>query len=146
MFLMFHWVLEGRNSMSDWNTGIIEEFRANDGKVGGMFEGAPLLILHTTGAKSGLPRELPLMYLDYNDRLFVFASKEGAHAHPDWYYNAKANPAVEIEIGTERVQKTTVELDPVERDAIYAEQTSRYPQFGEYETRTDRVIPVIELT
>jgi deazaflavin-dependent oxidoreductase (nitroreductase family) len=90
--------------------------------------------------------EMPLMYLDYNDRLFVIASKAGAHSHPDWYYNAKANPAVEIEIGSERVQKTAVELDSAERDAIYAEQDSRFPQFGEYETRTERVIPVIELT
>lgn len=132
--------------MSDWNAGIIDEFRANDGKVGGMFEGAPLLILHTKGAKSGLARELPLMYLDYNDRLFVFASKAGAHSHPDWYYNAKANPSVEIEIGTDRVPKTATEADPSTRDTIYAEQTSRYPQFGEYAAGTDRTIPVIELS
>ena len=132
--------------MSDWNAGIIDEFRANDGKVGGMFEGAPLLILHTTGAKSGLAREMPLMYLDYNDRMFVFASKAGAHSHPDWYYNAKANPGVEIEIGTDKVMKTAVEVDAAERDTIYAEQAGRYPQFGEYAQGTDRVIPVIELT
>jgi len=132
--------------MSDWNAGIIDEFRANDGNVGGIFEGWPLLILHTTGAKSGQPRETPLVYLDQNDRLFVFASREGAHSHPDWYYNAKANTTVEIEIGTDRVEKTAVALDPAERDAIYTEQASRYPNFAEYETRTDRVIPVIELT
>ncbi len=132
--------------MSDWNAGIIDEFRANDGKVGGMFESAPLLILHTTGAKSGLAREMPLMYLGYNDRMFVFASKAGAHSHPDWYYNAKANPTVEIEIGTDKVMKTAVEVDAAERDTIYAEQAGRYPQFGEYAQGTDRVIPVIELT
>jgi deazaflavin-dependent oxidoreductase (nitroreductase family) len=137
---------KGRIIMSDWNAGIIDEFRANDGKVGGMFEGAPLLILHTTGAKSGLAREMPLMYLDYNDRMFVFASKAGAHSHPDWYYNAKANPTVEIEIGTDKVMKTAVEVDAAERDTIYAEQAGRYPQFGEYAQGTDRVIPVIELT
>jgi deazaflavin-dependent oxidoreductase (nitroreductase family) len=132
--------------MSDWNAGIIEEFRANDGKVGGMFEDAPLLILHTTGAKSGLPREMPLMYLDYNDRLFVFASKAGAHSHPDWYYNAKTNPTVTIEIGTDRVDKTAVEVNPADRDVIYAEQASRFPRFAEYAAGTGRVIPVIELT
>jgi deazaflavin-dependent oxidoreductase (nitroreductase family) len=132
--------------MSDWNTGIIEEFRANDGQVGGMFEGAPLLILHTTGAKSGQPREIPLMYLNYDDRMFVFASKAGAHSHPDWYYNAIANPGVKVEIGTDKVDKTAVELDQSERGMIYAEQTSRYPQFGEYAAGTDRTIPVIELT
>ena len=111
-----------------------------------MFEGAPLLILHTTGAKSGLAREMPLMYLDYNDRMFVFASKAGAHSHPDWYYNAKTNPGVEIEIGTDKVGKTAVEVDAGERDTIYAEQVGRYPQFGEYAAGTDRTIPVIELT
>jgi deazaflavin-dependent oxidoreductase (nitroreductase family) len=132
--------------MSDWNAGIVDEFRANEGQVGGMFEGAPLLILHTTGAKSGQQREIPLMYLDYSDRLFVFASKAGAHSHPDWYFNAKANPGVEVEIGTDKVEKTAVELDAAERDAIYTEQVSRYPQFGEYAAGTDRTIPVIELT
>jgi deazaflavin-dependent oxidoreductase (nitroreductase family) len=132
--------------MSDWNAGIIDEFRANEGQVGGMFEGAPLLILHTTGAKTGQQREIPLMYLDYSDRLFVFASKAGAHSHPDWYYNAKANPGVEVEIGADKVEKTVVEVDAADRDAIYAEQASRYPQFGEYAAGTDRTIPVIELT
>jgi deazaflavin-dependent oxidoreductase (nitroreductase family) len=132
--------------MSDWNAGIIDEFRANEGRVGGMFEGAPLLILHTTGAKSGQPREMPLMYLDHNDRLFVFASKAGAHSHPDWYYNAKANPKVSVEIGSEKLDKTAVELDISERDVIYAEQASRFAQFAEYAAGTDRVIPVLELT
>ncbi|MGI9642366.1 MAG: nitroreductase family deazaflavin-dependent oxidoreductase, partial [Acidimicrobiia bacterium] len=129
----------------DWNTGIAEEFRANGGKVGGMFEGAPLLILHTTGAKSGAMRENPLMYLKHDDRLFVFASKAGAHSHPDWYYNAKANPNVKVEVGTSVVDRTAVELGPADRDTIYAEQVSRYPQFGKYAASTDRTIPVIEL-
>jgi deazaflavin-dependent oxidoreductase (nitroreductase family) len=132
--------------MSDWNTGIIEEFRANDGKVGGMFEGAPLLILHTTGAKSGLPREIPLMYLDYNDKLFVFASKARAHSHPDWYYNTKTNPTVSTEIGTDRIDKSAVEVNAADRDVIYAEQAGRFPQFAEYAAGTGRVIPIIELT
>ncbi|MCL1594628.1 MAG: nitroreductase family deazaflavin-dependent oxidoreductase, partial [Actinomycetia bacterium] len=106
--------------MSDFNTGIIEEFRANNGKVGGMFEGAPLLILHTTGARSGTNREAPLMYLSLDDRMFVFASKSGATTHPDWYHNAVANPSVEVELGDSRTTKTAVVLDRVERDAIYA--------------------------
>jgi len=131
--------------MSGWNAGIIEEFRANEGRVGGMFEGAPLLILHTTGARSGEARAMPLMYLDHDDRLFVFASKAGADSHPDWYYNAKVNPDVSVEIGTEKHDKTAIELDTAERDAIYAEQAGRFAQFAEYAAGTDRVIPVIEL-
>ncbi len=132
--------------MEDFNTGIIDEFRANEGRVGGMFEGAPLLILTTTGAESGLRREAPLMYLDHDDRLFVFASKAGADSHPDWYYNAKANSSVSIEIGTDTVHKTAVEVDSAERGTIYAKQADRFPQFAEYAAGTGRVIPVIELT
>jgi deazaflavin-dependent oxidoreductase (nitroreductase family) len=131
--------------MSEWNAGIIDEFRASEGKVGGMFEAAPLLILHTTGAKSGAHRESPLMYLEHEDRLYVFASKAGAHSHPDWYHNAKANPSVTVEMGTARFDKNAVELPLDERDTIYAVQASRFPQFAEYAAGTDRTIPVIEL-
>jgi len=132
--------------MSDFNSAIVDEFRANDGKVGGMFEGAPLLLLHTAGAKTGTPRVAPLMYLPLDDRVFVFASKAGAASHPDWYYNAMANPEVEIEIGEDRLEKTAVELDAAERTRVYAEQASRYPQFAEYEkAAVGRTIPVIEL-
>ena len=131
--------------MSDWNAGIIDEFRANEGQVGGMFDGKPLLILHTTGAKTGTHRESPLMYLDYEDRLFVFASKAGAHSHPDWYYNAKANPSVKIEVGTDSHDKTAVELDRTERDKVYSHQAAIHTNFAEYEAATDRIIPVIEL-
>ncbi len=131
--------------MSDWNAGIMDEFRANEGRVGGMFEGAPLLILHTTGAKSGANRESPLMYLDHDDRLFVFASRAGADSHPDWYYNLKANPSVSVELGTDRFDKTASELDRTERDPIFAEQATRFPQFAEYAAGTERIIPVIEL-
>jgi len=132
--------------MSDFNSEIVNEFRANGGKVGGMFEGAPLLLLHTTGAKSGTDRVAPLMYLPLDGRMFVFASKAGATTHPDWYHNAKANPEVEIEIGEDRLSKTAVELDQPERARVYAEQASRYPQFGEYEkTAVGRMIPVVEL-
>lgn len=131
--------------MSDWNAGIIDEFRANDGKVGGMFEGAPLLILHTTGARSGTHRQTPLMYLNRDERLFVFASKAGADSHPDWYYNLKAHPSVSIELGTDRIDKTATEVDREERDTIFAEQASRFPQFADYAAGTERIIPVIEL-
>lgn len=111
-----------------------------------MFEGAPLLILHTIGARSGAKRESPLMYLSQDDRLFVFASKAGAHSHPDWYYNIKAHPTVSIEIGIDTVDKTAVELEPGERGTVYAEQANRFPQFSECAAGTDRTIPVIELT
>jgi deazaflavin-dependent oxidoreductase (nitroreductase family) len=128
-----------------FNADMMKDFRANEGKVGGMFEGAPLVILHTTGARSGKERLAPLMYLDYEDRMFVFASKAGADTNPDWYHNVKANPSVTIEIGTETVERTAVELDADERSRIYAVQASRYAQFGEYQKGTDRAIPVIEL-
>ena len=131
--------------MSDWNSGVIDEFRANEGRVGGMFDGKPLLILNTTGAKTGAERQSPLMYLDHEDRMYVFASKAGAHSHPDWYHNVKANPAVSIEIGTTKVDKTAVELSLNERDRIYAHQADLHSNFADYEAATDRVIPVIEL-
>jgi len=131
--------------MSDFNANTIEEFRANEGKVGGMFEGAPLIILHTTGARSGAERLAPLMYLPYEDRIFIFASKAGHHSHPDWYHNIKANPSVTIEIGTDTVAKTAVELGEDERNRIYTEQAGRYEQFAQYQAGTDRLIPVIEL-
>jgi deazaflavin-dependent oxidoreductase (nitroreductase family) len=129
----------------EFNAGIIDEFRSSDGKVGGMFEGAPLLILHTTGARSGAQRLSPLMYLDYEDRRFVFASKAGADSHPDWYFNVKASPRVTVEVGDDTVTRTAVELDVDDRDRIYAEQAERFDQFAQYQARTDRVIPVIEL-
>lgn len=131
--------------MNDFNAGIIEEFRANDGKVGGMFEGAPLVILHTTGARSGAEHLAPLMYLPHENRMFVFASKAGADTHPDWYHNVKANPSVTIEIGSETEDRTAVELDQDERARIFAVQASLVPQFAAYQAGTDRVIPVIEL-
>lgn len=130
---------------NEFNAGIIDEFRSNDGRVGGMFEGAPLLVLHTTGARSGSERLTPLMYLDFEHRVFVFASKAGSHSHPDWYHNVKANPNVTIEVGTDTHTRTAVELDPDERDRIYAEQAGRYDQFAQYEAGTERVIPVFEL-
>jgi deazaflavin-dependent oxidoreductase (nitroreductase family) len=131
--------------MSDWNTKIIEEFRAGEGKVGGPFEGAPMLLLHTTGAKSGLERVNPMMYLDLDGGRYVFASKAGADSHPDWYYNLVANPTVTVEVGSETYGATAVSLAGGDRDRIFAEQARRYPGFAEYQAKTSRVIPVVEI-
>ncbi len=132
-------------AVNDWNTKIIEEFRANDGKVGGPFEGAPVLLLGTTGAKSGQARVNPMMYLDLNDRIFVFASKAGAPTNPDWYHNLVANPEVTVELGSEKFTAHAAPLEGEERTRVFDEQASRYPGFREYQDGTDRVIPVVEL-
>lgn len=130
---------------TDWNSKIIDEFRENSGQVGGNFQGAPLLLLHTVGAKSGEERIHPLMYLDGEDRVYVFASYAGSPENPAWYHNLKANPDVTIEIGGETRKAVATEITGVERDEIYAEQVRRYPGFGDYERKTTRVIPVVAL-
>ncbi len=132
--------------VNDWNAQIIAEFRANDGKVGGQFDGAPLLLLTTTGAKSGLARTSPMMYLPDGDRLVVFASKAGAPTNPDWYHNLVANPSATVEVGTESFDVDAHITTGAERDELYARQATRYPGFAEYEAKTDRVIPVVALT
>jgi deazaflavin-dependent oxidoreductase (nitroreductase family) len=129
----------------DWNNGIIEEFRANDGRLGGQFEGGPVLLLHTTGAKSGADRVSPMMYLDHEGHLYVFASKAGADSHPDWFRNLTANPDVRVELGTDTFDAVATALESSERDRIYAIQVERAPGFGEYQEKTTRVIPVVEL-
>ena len=131
--------------MSDWNANVIEEFRANDGKVGGWFDDKSVLILHTTGARSGLERVIPLVYRKEGDRVFIFASKGGSHAHPAWYHNLKANPTVSVEIGAGTSSATAAEIVGNERDAIYARQAAAIENFAEYQAGTDRTIPVIEL-
>lgn len=131
--------------MSEWNAGVIEEFRANDGRVGGFFEDKTVLILHTTGARSGLERLNPLVYRKEGDRVFVFASKGGSHTHPDWYYNLNANPAVSVEMGTSTSSAKAVEIVGDERDAIYARQATDIENFATYQAGTDRTIPVVEL-
>jgi deazaflavin-dependent oxidoreductase (nitroreductase family) len=131
--------------MNDWNAKIIEEFRANEGKVGGMFEGAPLLILHTTGAKSGKERLAPLMYRPLEGGYAVFASKAGAPDNPDWYHNLLANPHASIEVGTDTVTVRSRVADDDERAGIWSAQKSEWPQFAEYEANTDRTIPVVIL-
>lgn len=129
----------------DWNAGVIEEFRANEGRVSGAFEGAPMLLLTTTGAKTGLPRTKPMMYLPDGDRWIVIASKGGADTHPDWYRNLKANPDVTVEVGTQTLPAVATEILGPERDELYAKQAARYPGFADYERKTARKIPVIAL-
>jgi deazaflavin-dependent oxidoreductase (nitroreductase family) len=131
---------------NDFNAQIIDEFRANDGRVGGMFENSPLLLLHHTGAKSGQSRVNPLAYLGDDGRYVIFASKAGAPTNPDWYYNLKAHPDVTIEVGTETIGVTVSEAAGEERDRLFRAQAERVPQFAEYEEKAGRVIPVMILT
>jgi len=130
----------------DFNTKVIEEFRANAGRVGGVFEGATLLLLHTDGAKSGTHYVTPVVYLDDDGRYVIFASKAGAPNHPGWYHNIKANGDLHIEVGDRTVEVTAAELTGAERDRIYERQVGLMPQFAEYQANTERVIPIIALT
>jgi len=130
---------------NDWNTKIIEEFRANAGNVGGQFAGAPVLLLTTTGAKTGRRHTTPTMYLPDSERLMVFASKGGAPTNPDWYHNLVAHPRVTVEVGAETYDAEAVVLTGEERDQLYARQAQLYPGFAEYQAKTKRTIPVIAL-
>lgn len=132
--------------MSDFNQGIIEEFRANNGKVGGYFTGANMLLLHTVGAKSGQARTNPMVYVTDGDRLVVIASKGGADQNPDWYYNLLANPNVTVELGTEQFQaRATPVTEEPERSRLYAKMVEHRPGFADYEQKTSRKIPAIVL-
>jgi deazaflavin-dependent oxidoreductase (nitroreductase family) len=131
--------------MTDWNSKIIDEFRANSGRVGGNFEGAPLLLLHTTGAKSGQERVNPMMYQAVPGGYAVFASKGGAPTNPDWYHNVLAHPKVKAEIGTETIDLLARIAEGDERDQIWTAQKTAYPGFADYEQKTTRQIPVIIL-
>lgn len=131
---------------NDFNERNIAEFRANHGRVGGQFEGAPLVLLHTVGAKSGKPRTNIMMYLADGDRYLIFASKAGADENPAWYWNLKANPDARIEVGDDTVDVRATELQDAERDEKYALQAERYPGFADYEHKTSRTIPVVALT
>ncbi|HEX2506963.1 MAG TPA: nitroreductase family deazaflavin-dependent oxidoreductase [Miltoncostaeaceae bacterium] len=137
------------SEFDEMNREVLAEFRANAGVVdtaaGGYFKGKPVLVLHTTGAKTGRERETPLMYLDEGDDRFVFASKGGAPNHPDWYHNLKTNPDVTVDVGTESYPATARVITGPERDRIYAAQVAAFPQFGDYEQKTTRKIPVIAL-
>ena len=134
-----------RKEVTDWNQAIIKEFRANDGRVGGMFDGKPLLLLHHIGARTGIGRVTPLMYQDVAGGYAVFASKAGADTNPDWYHNLVANPGTEVEVGTDAVQVRARVAAGAERDEIWARQKRDYPMFAEYESKTSRAIPVIVL-
>jgi deazaflavin-dependent oxidoreductase (nitroreductase family) len=132
--------------MSEWNQQVIEEFRARGGKAA-QFGDAPLVVLHTIGAKSGQVREIPLVALVDGDTLYVFASKGGAPTHPDWYFNLRANPTIAVEYGTETFTANLVELPPPDAAAKLQAQARLMPQFGEYvKTAAPRVIPAFSIT
>ena len=130
---------------NEWNRKVIEEFHSNEGKVGGNFTGAPLLLLFTSGAKTGQRRINPLMYLPDNDRLVIFASKGGAPTNPDWFHNLVANPRVTVEVGAETFETEAVVVTGEERDRLYAKQAKLFPQFAQYARNTTRTIPVVAL-
>lgn len=132
--------------MSDWNNQIIEEFRREEGKVGGPFEGAPLLLLHHRGAKTGADRVTPLMYQDLGSAYAVFASKGGADSNPDWLHNIKANPETRVELGADTIDVEARLAEGEEHDQIWERQKAEWPQFAEYEKKTSRDrIPVVIL-
>jgi len=128
-----------------FNDSVVEEFRANGGKVGGPFEGADMLLLTTTGAKSGQPRLSPLAYFTVDDKMFIIGSFAGADFDPAWVHNLRANPRAHIEVGTTAYDVNARELPLAERDALYPKIVELTPVFGEYQAKTSRVIPVIEL-
>jgi len=134
---------------SDWNAKVINEFRANEGRVGGRFDGAPITLVHHRGRKSGREYVSPMMYLaaDGDDTIYVIASKAGAPTNPDWYYNLTAAGVGSVEVGTDAYSVTVDELTGVERDRVFEEQSRRYPGFAEYADKTAgiRTIPVLAL-
>ena len=132
--------------MSDWNAGIIDEFRENEGRVGGMFEGAPLLLLHHVGARTETERVSPLMYQAVNEDFAIFASKAGADTNPDWFHNLMANPQTKVEVGVDTKTVLARLAEGEEHDRIWEQQKQAWPQFAEYERTTSRdVIPVVVL-
>jgi len=133
-------------STSDFNSQVIAEFRANDGVVGGMFAGAPILLLHHTGAKSNRSYVTPLVYRKDGGDYVIFASKAGAPTNPDWYHNLKAHPEVTIEVGSATVPVAASEAEGDRRERLYAEQVDDMPTFGDYQAKAGRLIPVIVLT
>ena len=132
-------------ALSDFNRQIVEEFRANAGKVGGPFEGSTLVLLHTVGAKSGQPRLSPLAYLEIDGKALVVGSYAGAPKDPAWVHNLRADPSARIEIGADAYDVTARELPAVERDATYPKIVEKAPVFAEYQAKTSRAIPLFEL-
>lgn len=135
----------GVSVAEDWNSKIISEFRANGGKVGGPFEGTPLLLLHTKGAKTGTERVNPLVYRIHGDALVIFASKAGAPTNPDWFHNVRANPQVSVEVGTDKRDVVARVAQGDERDRLWEAQKRDNPGFAGYEAKTSRQIPVVIL-
>jgi deazaflavin-dependent oxidoreductase (nitroreductase family) len=133
-------------ALDDFNRSIVEEFRANGGKVGGPFEGGTLLLLHTTGAKSGQSRLSPLAYLTVDDKMIIVGSYAGAPRHPAWVHNLRATPKAYVEVGTEAYDVDVRELPDDERDATYPKLVELAPAFAEYQAKTTRTIPLFELT
>jgi deazaflavin-dependent oxidoreductase (nitroreductase family) len=133
-------------SPPDFNAQVIDEFRSNGGRVGGMFETMPLLLLHHTGAKSGQSRVNPVAYLKDGDRYVIFASNGGAPTNPGWYHNLKADPNVKIEVGSDTLGVVAGEATGHERERLYDAQVQRVPTFADYQEKTDRQIPVLVLT
>ena len=136
---------------TDWNQGIVTEFRANQGRVGGPFAGAPMILVHHVGRTSGKEYVSPLVYLPGeggDDSIYIFASKGGAPTHPDWYRNVSAAGQITVEVGADTYQVSVAEVTGDERDRIYAEQVKRMPGFGDYEKKAAgiRTIPVLRLT
>jgi deazaflavin-dependent oxidoreductase (nitroreductase family) len=131
--------------MSDFNRKVIDEFRANEGKVGGPFEGAPVLLLTSTGAKSGEQRTTPVVYQQDGDRMVIFASKAGAPENPAWFHNLRANPTATVEVGPDTVDVEAVVTDGDERERLFSKQKQLMPQFADYEQKTARQIPVVAL-
>src|SRR5512147_707834 len=134
------------NEANERNKKIIDEFRANEGKVGGRFEGKTLLLLHTKGAKSGQERVNPTAYVQDDGRLVVIASKGGAPTNPDWYYNILADPMVSVEVGTDTFQARATVAEEPERTRLYNKMVEMMPGFDDYRRKTTRKIPVIVLT
>ena len=134
------------NNPNNWNQAIIDEFRANSGKVGGPFAGKTLLLLHTVGVKSGQERINPVAYVSDGDRLVIIASKAGAPTNPDWYYNILAHPLVTVEVDIEQFQAQAAIASAPERTRLYNQMIEMMPGFAEYQRKTTRVIPVITLT
>jgi deazaflavin-dependent oxidoreductase (nitroreductase family) len=133
------------DTMKAFNQNIVEEFRTNGGKVGGPFEGATLVLLTSTGAKSGQPRLAPLAYLTIDQKMIIIGSKAGADTNPDWVHNLRANPRARIEVGTDAYDVVARELPSAERDDVFAKVTALAPGFGDYQAKTSRVIPLFEL-
>jgi deazaflavin-dependent oxidoreductase (nitroreductase family) len=132
---------------SDYNTKIIAEFRANQGRVGGPWAGSPLILIHHIGAKSGIERVLPLGCFPQGDgRFAIVASNGGSSTHPDWYYNLKANPRINVEVGTESFTVLAQELDDTARAGLWPKLVAEAPQLGEFQTRVTRQIPVFMLS